>query len=82
MSVVIVSQKGWIVIPAELREKYRWKTGDRVKVVDYGGLVSLVPVLRHPEDEGFGALKVPGRSLIRGLRRVRRDERQRARRQK
>ena len=82
MSVVTVSQKGWVVIPAELRDKYRWKTGDRVKIVDYGGVVSLVPVLRHPEDEGFGALKLPGHSLLRGLRRARREERQHARRRK
>jgi AbrB family looped-hinge helix DNA binding protein len=77
MSVVTVSQKGWVVIPAELREKYHWKTGDRVKVVDYGGVVSLVPVLRNPEDEGVGALKVRGRSLLKGLHRTRKEERRR-----
>ena len=77
MSVVTVSQKGWVVIPAELRDKYQWKTGDRVKVVDYGGVVSLVPVLRDPEDEGMGALRTAGRSLLRGLKRTRKEERRR-----
>jgi AbrB family looped-hinge helix DNA binding protein len=77
MSLVTVSQKGWVVIPAELRSKYHWKPGDRVKVVDYGGVVSLVPVLRSPEDEGMGALKAPGRSLLRALRRARKEERRR-----
>jgi AbrB family looped-hinge helix DNA binding protein len=77
MSVVTVSQKGWVVIPAELRSKYDWKTGDRIKVVDYGGVISLVPVLRNPEDEGMGALKMRGRSLLRGLRRARKEERRR-----
>jgi AbrB family looped-hinge helix DNA binding protein len=75
MSVVTVSQKGWVVIPAELRNKYDWKTGDRVKVVDYGGVVSLVPLLRNPEEEGIGALKVRGRSLLKGLQRTRKEER-------
>ena len=75
MSLVTVSQKGWVVIPAELRRKYHWKAGDRVKVVDYGGVVSLIPVLRSPEDEGIGALKVPGRSLLGALRRARKQER-------
>ena len=75
MSIVTVSQKGWVVIPAELREKYHWKSGDQVKVVDYGGIVSLLPVLDDPEDEGAGALKVRGRSLLRGLKRLRREER-------
>ena len=77
MAIVTVSQKGWVVIPAALREKYRWKTGDRVKVVDYGAVVSLVPVLDDPDDEGMGALRRPGRSLLRGLRRTRLDERRR-----
>ena len=77
MSVVTVSQKGWVVIPAELREKYQWKSGDRVKVVDYGSVISLVPLLDDPEDEGAGALKTPGRSLLRGLKRMRKQERRR-----
>ena len=77
MAVVTVSQKGWVVIPAALRDKYQWKTGDRVKVVDYGGVVSLVPVLRNPEDEAIGALSVRGRSLLKRLKQTRREERRR-----
>jgi AbrB family looped-hinge helix DNA binding protein len=77
MSVVTVSQKGWVVIPVELRNKYHWKTGDRVKVVDYGGVVSLVPVLRNPEEQGMGALRANGRSLLKALRRARKGERRR-----
>ena len=77
MSVVKVSQKGWVVIPADLRDKYHWKTGDHVKVVDYGGVVSLVPVLASPEEDGLGALRVRGRSLVRGLRRSRKEARRR-----
>ena len=75
MSIVTVSQKGWVVIPVELREKYHWKSGDSVKVVDYGGIVSLVPVLDNPEDDGAGALKMRGHSLLRGLKRARKEER-------
>ena len=78
MAVVTVSQKGWVVIPVELRNKYHWNTGDRVNVVDYGGVVSLVPVLRNPEEEGIGGLRVRGRSLLRGLKQTRKEERRRA----
>ena len=67
---------------AELREKYHWKSGDQVKVVDYGGIVSLLPVLNNPDDEGAGALKVRGRSLLRGLKRLRKEERRREKRRK
>lgn len=79
MSVVTVSQKGWVVIPAALRNKCQWKTGDRVKVVDYGGVVSLVPVLRNPEAEGMGSLRRGDRSLVRALERMRKQERRRDR---
>ena len=77
MAVVTVSQKGWVVIPAELRHKYQWKTGDRVKVVDYGGVVSLVPVLPNPEENAIGALRLSGRALLKGLKRSRTEERRR-----
>lgn len=77
MSVVTVSQKGWVVIPSELRAKYHWETGDRIKVVDYGGVISLVPILGNPEEEGLGALKVRGRSLLKRLKQTRKEERQR-----
>jgi AbrB family looped-hinge helix DNA binding protein len=77
MSIVTISQKGWVVIPAELRQKYHWKAGERVKVIDYGGVVSLVPILANPENEGAGALKMRGRSLLRGLKAARKEERRR-----
>ena len=76
---VTVSQKGWVVIPAALRKKYHWRSGDRVQVVDYGGVVGLVPVMRRPEDEAMGALRQPGRSLLQGLKQARARERKRER---
>ena len=82
MAIVTVSQKGWVVIPAALRDKYHWKTGAHVKVVDYGGVVSLVPVLRNPETEALGILRTRGRSLVRGLRDARKEERRRERARK
>jgi AbrB family looped-hinge helix DNA binding protein len=77
MAMVTVSQKGWVVIPVALRHKYHWNTGDRVKVVDYGGVVSLVPVLGDPEAEGRGALRMRGRSLLKRLQQTRKAERRR-----
>src|SRR5213594_2004563 len=34
---VTVSEKGWVVIPADLRKKYNLHPGAEVSVVDYGG---------------------------------------------
>ncbi len=72
-----ISQKGWVVIPADLRKKYDLKPGDEVHVVDYGGVLSLVPVLEDPLEVAAGMLKGES-SLTQALLDER--ERERARR--
>jgi AbrB family looped-hinge helix DNA binding protein len=54
---VRLSQKGWVVIPAALRAKYGLKPGSDMQVVDYGGVLSLVPALKDPIQAGAGMLK-------------------------
>jgi AbrB family looped-hinge helix DNA binding protein len=54
---VRISRKGWVVIPAALREKYGLKPGSELRVVDYGGVLSLVPVLPDPIYAGAGLLR-------------------------
>ena len=68
-----ISSKGWIVIPAELRKKYGLKPGDKVHVVDYGGVISLVPALKDPIEQGRGMLKGAGPALNDLLEERRRD---------
>ena len=58
MPTVTISSKGWIVIPAEYRKKYALKSGDQVRLVDYGGVLTLVPVLKDPVKQARGILKV------------------------
>ncbi|MGA3136118.1 MAG: AbrB/MazE/SpoVT family DNA-binding domain-containing protein [Terracidiphilus sp.] len=38
-----VSSKGQLVIPAEIRKKYRLKAGSRVAVEDHGGEIRVKP---------------------------------------
>ena len=57
MAVATVSSKGWVVIPAEYRRKYHLRPGSQVRVVDYGGLLSILPVLTDPVRDGEGILK-------------------------
>jgi len=45
---VTISQKGWVVIPAALRKKYGLKPGAKIQIVDYGGLLGLLPVDQDP----------------------------------
>ena len=71
---VRISDKGWVVIPAELRKKHNLHPGAQVQVVDYGGVLALVPKLHHPVQEAAGMLK--GRkSLTRALLAAHRAER-------
>jgi AbrB family looped-hinge helix DNA binding protein len=56
MMNVTVSQKGWVVIPAELRKKYGIKPGSRLRFVDYGGVMSLIPGFEDPVLQGGPSL--------------------------
>jgi AbrB family looped-hinge helix DNA binding protein len=73
---VKLSQKGWIVIPATLREKYGLKPGTDLSVVDYGGVLALVPASQDPVKEGLGILKGAD-SLTQALLDERQEERER-----
>lgn len=57
MMTLKISQKGWVVIPADLRKKYDLKPGDEVHVVDYGGVLSLIPSSENPLAYARGMLK-------------------------
>jgi len=54
---VRLSQKGWVVIPAAMRKKYGLKPGADLQVVDYGGVLAIVPAFKDPVKEGAGMLK-------------------------
>ncbi len=70
-----VSQKGWLVIPSELRKKYGIHPGTRVAFVDYGGVLSLVPLPDNPDKVAKGFLQ--GYNLVDALLASRREERAR-----
>lgn len=71
-----ISNKGWVVIPAELRKKYNLLPGTEVVIVDYGGVLSIIPALNNPIKQGRGSLKgLP--SLTRDLLKERAKERSR-----
>jgi AbrB family looped-hinge helix DNA binding protein len=54
---VTVSQNGSILLPAELREKYSLVPGTHLHIIDYGGVLSLIPVRDDPIQAGAGLLK-------------------------
>ncbi len=71
-----ISQKGWVVIPAKLRKRYDLKPGDEVHVIDYGGVLSLIPASEDPLEYANGMLKGEP-SLLEALLEERQRERER-----
>ncbi len=78
MTVSAISTKGWVVIPARLRKKYNLHAGRHVVLVDYGGVLAIVPALADPVEEAAGILKSEA-SLTQALLDERRQERDRER---
>ncbi|HKZ83279.1 MAG TPA: AbrB/MazE/SpoVT family DNA-binding domain-containing protein [Anaerolineae bacterium] len=73
MTITTVSSKGWVVIPVELRKKYDLRPGARVVLVDYGGVLAIVPAMSDSVKESAGILK-GGASLTKALLRERAEE--------
>lgn len=71
-----ISHKGWVVIPADLRKKYDLHPGRTVQVVDYGGVLALVPAMADPIHQSAGMLADPQDSLTEALLEERAQEKQ------
>ena len=70
MAAATLTEKGQIVIPAEIRSKYGLTPGTRLEVVDDGDGIRLVVRRRvTPSDpaRGYGMVKVPSRGRRRRL---------------
>jgi len=76
MNILTMSGKGWVVIPQELRRRYGLKKGDRVHVVDYGGVISIVPASESPIDSTEGMLRGK-ESLVEALIKSRQEDAER-----
>jgi AbrB family looped-hinge helix DNA binding protein len=57
MTTLTISQKGWVVIPAELRKKYHLTPGSEVVIVDYGGVLAIIPTVQDAIRQGAGLLQ-------------------------
>ena len=73
MSVVKTLAKGQIVIPAEMRKKYHIEPGTELQIMEYGGIIYLVPPVDDPLKAAQGSL--PSRPSLAGqLLRERRSD--------
>ncbi|MBW2020618.1 MAG: AbrB/MazE/SpoVT family DNA-binding domain-containing protein [Deltaproteobacteria bacterium] len=63
MAIVTSTVKGQIVIPADIRGKFKIKKGTRVNVYEDGNRIIVEPLPDDPIKAGRGMLKTRGRIL-------------------
>lgn len=73
MLTVKTLAKGQIVVPARLRKKYHIKPGSELQILEYGGMIHLIPPVEDPIKAAAGFLpKKP--SLAKNLLKRRKKE--------
>ncbi len=73
MAIVKTLSKGQIVIPAAIRKRYRIEPGTEMQVMEYGGIIYLIPPVEDPIKAACGLLP-PKPSLAEKLVRERKGE--------
>ena len=56
MATVKTLSKGQIVIPAEMRKKYHIKPGVKIQIMEYGGIIYLIPPVEDAVNAACGIL--------------------------
>jgi len=56
MAKVKTLSKGQIVIPADIRKRYQIKPGSELQIMEYGGIIYLIPPVDDPIKEACGLL--------------------------
>ena len=56
MAIVKTLAKGQIVIPADLRKKYRIEPGKELHLMEYNGIIYLIPQSDDPVSAAAGIL--------------------------
>lgn len=56
MPTVKTLAKGQIVIPAEIRKKYHIEPGTEMQIMEYGGIIYLIPPAADPVKAAQGSL--------------------------
>jgi len=56
MTTVKTLSKGQIVIPADIRKRYRIEPGSELQIMEYGGIIYLIPPVEDPIKEACGLL--------------------------
>jgi AbrB family looped-hinge helix DNA binding protein len=56
MAIVKILSKGQIVIPAGIRKRYHIEPGTEMQIMEYGGIIYLIPPVEDPITSASGIL--------------------------
>lgn len=56
MTTIKTLSKGQIIIPAKIRKKYHIKPGTKIQIMEYGGIIYLIPPVEDPIKAACGLL--------------------------
>lgn len=56
MATVRALAKGQVVIPVEIRKKYHIEPGTEMQIMEYGGIIYLIPPVEDPIKTACGIL--------------------------
>lgn len=56
MATVKTLTKGQIVIPADIRKRHHIEPGSELQIMEYGGIIYLIPPVDDPIKEACGLL--------------------------
>jgi len=71
MATVKTLSKGQIVIPADIRKRHRIEPGTEMQIMEYGGIIYLIPPVQDPIKTACGILPLKpslSEKLLRGRR--------------
>lgn len=56
MTIVKTLSKGQIVIPVAIRKKYKIQPGSELQIIEYGGIIYIIPPVNDPINAACGSL--------------------------
>ena len=73
MTIVTTTEKGQVVIPADIRKRHRIVKGTKLAIFEKGSEIIIRPLLREPIRDARGLFK-GGKSALQGLISDRKEE--------
>jgi len=73
MTIITTTEKGQVVIPAEIRKRHHISKGTKFAVIEKGDEIILKPLFRNPVKDARGLYK-GGKSALKALTIDRREE--------